>query len=114
MSILFVAIGGFFGAIARYGTSLLFLRLKKSGHLATMCVNLLGAFLIGMAAHAAWQNPHWQLLAVTGFLGAFTTFSTFMLDTVSMIENGKRMSPFLYVMGTLIGGILLFIAGWKM
>lgn len=112
MIILMIAVGGFFGAIARYLTSHLVNRIRKSGFYATITVNLIGSFLMGLAAHAAWEDPNWRTLIVTGFLGAFTTFSTFMYEAVEMAEKKFSLKSIVYLSFTLIGGLLLFIIGW--
>ncbi|MFC4410501.1 fluoride efflux transporter CrcB [Chungangia koreensis] len=113
MMILLTAVGGFFGAIARYLTSKLFKRLN-SGFSATMAVNLLGSFLMGLAARAAWDDLNWRTLVITGFLGAFTTFSTFMYDAVELAEEKLPFKSLIYVVLTLIGGLLLFMMGWSL
>jgi len=113
MSVVSVAIGGFLGAILRYGTTKLFLRMGKSAPNATIVVNLLGSFFIGLASHAAWLNPNWQLFFITGFLGAYTTFSTFILEAVEMMEEGNKVQSLFYMGASLIGGIILFGIGWS-
>ena len=91
--ILAVAAGGATGAVARYlcQTALPFLAGQGA---ATLAVNVTGSLVIGVVFvllrhHGA--APIWSLLAVTGFLGGFTTFSTFSLDTIRFIEQGKML-----------------------
>ncbi|MGJ8670141.1 MAG: fluoride efflux transporter CrcB [Oceanococcus sp.] len=91
MSYLAVAIGGALGACARYGLSRLLMQV--SWPLATLCANVLGSFLIGIlfihiATRLGTQHPAWQLLGI-GLLGGFTTFSSFSLETLRLIEQGR-------------------------
>ncbi|WP_297484566.1 fluoride efflux transporter CrcB [Sulfurimonas sp.] len=93
--ILFVGAGGFFGAISRF---LIATGVQKfSGSLfplGTLSVNVLGSFIIGLAAMFFAQNvqPEYKALVVTGFLGALTTFSTFSLENVNMLQDGEFTS----------------------
>ena len=93
--ILFVGAGGFFGAISRF---LIATGVQKfSGSLfplGTLSVNVLGSFIIGLAAMFFAQNvqPEYKAFVVTGFLGALTTFSTFSLENVNMLQDGEFTS----------------------
>jgi CrcB protein len=91
---LLVAAGGALGAVTRYGASLAIARVVATSFpLATLVVNILGSVLMGVlvGALARWQ-PEWQhearLFIAVGILGGFTTFSSFSLDTVALIERG--------------------------
>lgn len=91
---LLVAAGGALGAVTRYGVSLAIARIAATAFpLATLIVNILGSVLMGVVvgALARWQ-PEWQhearLFIAVGILGGFTTFSSFSLDTVALIERG--------------------------
>jgi len=92
LSILFmVGFGGFFGAISRF---LLSGFIQKSVDtlfpLGTLSVNVLGSFIIGFMA-MFFENiiaPEYKALIITGFLGALTTFSTFSLESVAMLQEG--------------------------
>ena len=93
--ILFVGAGGFFGAISRF---LIATGVQKfSGSLfpfGTLSVNILGSFIIGLAAmfFAQTVQPEYKAFVVTGFLGALTTFSTFSLENVNMLQDGEFTS----------------------
>ncbi|MEE9447322.1 MAG: fluoride efflux transporter CrcB [Arenicellales bacterium] len=92
-----VALGGAFGSVARYwlSTSLNKQALASQWHwlpLGTLSVNVIGSFLIG----AAWaymqlrnQNELFRLLVMVGLLGGFTTFSTFSLETLQLLNAGE-------------------------
>ncbi|MDO7707661.1 MAG: CrcB family protein, partial [Loktanella sp.] len=80
-----VAIGGALGAVARY-----LVGLAVAFPLGTLAVNVLGSFAIGLvwALFAARGLQAWLPLVMTGFLGGFTTFSAFSLDTLRLVEGG--------------------------
>ncbi|MBD7937728.1 MULTISPECIES: fluoride efflux transporter CrcB [Cytobacillus] len=111
--ILYVMIGGFFGAIARFYLSTLINRITNSLFpYGTVIVNLLGCFLMGIVVHFLnWENVS-ALLAV-GLLGAFTTFSSVQLEMVELMMKKQKMA-FIYLFVTYIGGIAFFMLGLKM
>jgi CrcB protein len=78
-----VGTGGFLGAICRYGTSILI-----PGGWGTLVVNVLGSFLLGLllfySDYIGYLTPRIRMFAGIGFLGAFTTFSTFIVQTMQM------------------------------
>lgn len=91
--LVFVAAGGALGAVARFVTSNLIHALVPGRFpLATLCVNVLGSFLIGvlyvLIAERGVLHTDWRSVAMVGFLGAFTTFSTFSLEAVTLLEHG--------------------------
>jgi fluoride exporter len=89
---LLVALGGFLGANLRYATSLWAARRYGTAFpVGTLVVNVAGSLLIGVvlgAVTAPFDDPDLRLLAVTGFLGALTTFSTFAWETVALARAG--------------------------
>lgn len=91
--LLFIAVGGASGAVARYVLALWIQRMWE-GHfpLATLLVNILGSFAIGLlfvfVAEKELVHPDWRGVLMVGFLGAFTTFSTFSLETIILLEAG--------------------------
>lgn len=106
-----VAIGGFFGAIARFGISNWIKgKYPATFPLATLFINLTGAFLLGLMIGANLGNSY-RLLLGTGFMGAFTTFSTFKLEIIQLHlkRNWKLMIVYLGLSYTL--GILLAFIG---
>jgi CrcB protein len=86
-----VGLGGFFGAISRFFLSTLVQKFSGTSFpYGTLAVNVLGSFLIGFFFLYFEQTiaPNQKALVVTGFLGALTTFSTFSLESVLMLQNG--------------------------
>jgi len=100
-----VALGGAVGAITRALTSTW---VQEKFHipfpLGTLTVNVLGSFIIGFFTIYFLEHlmlPQWvRLLVIVGFLGAFTTFSSFSFETVSLISSGAHIKAFLYILLT--------------
>lgn len=88
-----VAGGGAAGAACRHAVNLLLLNAPDRLPLATLTVNALGGLLAGFLAGWLLSRPDiadgWRLLLLTGFLGGFTTFSAFSLDTWRLVEGGN-------------------------
>jgi CrcB protein len=88
-----IAAGAVLGAWLRFALGALFNRTLDSLPLGTLLANLLGGLMIGAAV--AWLarhpelSPLWRLFAVTGFLGALTTFSTFSVESLELIQRGQ-------------------------
>ena len=93
---LIVALGGAAGAIARYGVSLAVAAFwRREFPLATFLINISGCFILGyfstLAAERMAIDPLWRLLIATGFVGAYTTFSTFEYETQRLAETGAML-----------------------
>ena len=103
---LFVGIGGFFGSIARYLIGLIPIREGGVFPINTLLINVAGALLIGIIAAMALKNqemdPHLILLLKVGVCGGFTTFSTFSLETVGLLESGNYLTALLYVIASVV------------
>jgi fluoride exporter len=109
-----VAIGGFFGAISRFGISNWVKKLNPTSFpIATLFVNLLGALLLGIIIGKGIEQ-HWLLLLGTGFMGAFTTFSTFKVENVQLLALGKWKISSIYLGVSYTFGILLAFLGIKL
>ena len=113
---LIVALGGAAGAVARYAMTLLVaLFWKKEFPLATFLVNVSGCFILGLfstfAAERAAIDPLWRLLIATGFVGAYTTFSTFEYETQRLTEIGALGWGALNVVSSVLAGFLAVMAG---
>lgn len=98
-----IACGGAVGAVARYGLNLwLFPIFEQRFPLATLVANLLGSVLMGVAyvvlIERGTYHPELRHLIMTGFLGAFTTFSAFSLDAFTLMRNGDLLTALGYVL----------------
>lgn len=111
MHLVLVGVGGFFGAIARFALSqYMNNRFTFRLPMATLLINLLGSFLLGIMIGASINKDAYLLLG-TGFMGAFTTFSTLKLESVQLYL-GKNKRGFLLYNGLSYGfGILLAFLG---
>ena len=100
--IIFIALGGAGGAVARYLVANAIHIAPGKFPWATLSVNLAGSFCIGimyvLIAERAALHSDWRSIAVVGFLGAFTTFSTFSLETINLIESGQMGMAALYAL----------------
>jgi fluoride exporter len=117
MKILLVMLGGSIGALSRYAVSLLAVKLfGVKFPWGTLIVNLSGCFLIGLAF--AWgerglgiMNPAVRLFFITGYLGALTTFSSFGLETVIPIQEGRYLVSMANILVNNIVGLALVFLG---
>lgn len=116
MQILLVMIGGFFGAISRFGMRVL-VAAGNGFPFGTLVVNLIGCFLLGWLLtfmnQRSKKRPYINLLFGTGFIGSFTTFSTFSVETNQLFENGLVVLGLLYVVISIFIGLLLSFLGSK-
>lgn len=108
---LLVAVGGALGSVARYGTGVLVGTVwRQSFPLGTMLINIVGSLAMGLlVGYLARTTPAWQndarLFVAVGVLGGFTTFSSFSLDTISMVERGETAQAILYVVVSVGAGL---------
>jgi CrcB protein len=102
-----VAIGAAVGALARWWAGLAFNGLWAGFPLGTLLVNAVGGLLIGMAMVAFARSPHelLRLLLVTGFLGGFTTFSSFSAESLGLLQRGDIGLALLHSAAHLLGAL---------
>lgn len=103
MNILMVALGGALGAVCRYGISRV--PFEANFPIATFITNLIGAFVIGFIAGASEKNNVSEKMVLffkTGFCGGFTTFSTFSLEAMTLLNGGKYLTGGAYMVLSLI------------
>ena len=108
-NIIIIGLGGFLGALARYGAALwIGQRWGRTFPLGTFAVNVSGCFLIGLMMTLFTEryvvNPQWRLFLVVGFLGAYTTFSTFEFETGALIRDSEWLYAFANVMLSVAAG----------
>lgn len=108
-TLLAVGLGGFLGAISRYGLSGWASR-YSSFPLGTLGVNVLGCFLIGVlytvTREKEWNSPQFQAFLGVGFLGSLTTFSTFGFETLELLRGDRLLAAFGNVLGNVLLGLL--------
>lgn len=106
---LLVAAAGAAGVLARYGLSTL-----AAGDWilwTTLVINVSGSFLLGLLLAGGWGGDATRSAAGVGFLGGFTTYSTFSVQAVETAESGRWLTASLYVGGSLALGLIAALAG---
>lgn len=115
LNCLVVALGGGIGACLRYLIGLIPLKEPFIFPVKTLVINLLGCFVIGLVASLALKNSSLSsklvLFVKTGLCGGFTTFSTFALETETLIKTGQSEQAVLYVALSVVAGVGLAFAG---
>jgi CrcB protein len=113
---LIIGIGGFLGAIARYAIGVwIGQKWGRSFPLGTFVINVSGSFFIGLLMSLFTErlmvNPQWRLLLVVGFLGAYTTFSTFEYETGRLIKDGEWLVASMNVVFSVFAGFIALKIG---
>ncbi len=116
MTYVFIAIFAIIGAFARYGQSIVVQGvLGRSFPFATLSINILGSFLMGFLFFETLErinlSPELRTGILTGGLGAYTTFSTFSLESLNLIENGEMVKAGLYIGASVVLSIAAAIFG---
>tara|TARA_B110000977_G_C10857717_1_gene408461 strand:- start:36 stop:437 length:402 start_codon:yes stop_codon:yes gene_type:complete len=115
-----VGLGGALGAMFRYAISLWSVQrlealMPSAALVGTLIANAVGAFLIGVLFVVITEKgliaESWRPLLVVGFLGALTTFSTFSLEAVGLLQQGEWLTAMVYVLGSVIICLFLTWAG---
>ena len=113
---LWIGVGGFIGAVARYGINTwLSVHWGAAFPYGTLFVNLSGSFalclIIAMLSKGMDMSPYLRLALTVGFLGSYTTFSTFSADALLLFESGYTVRGLGYVLGSVAGGGLMGTVG---
>lgn len=114
MIVLAVALAGGLGAVARFVLDgVLRARFRTAVPIGTMVINLTGAFLLGVLTGAVAHGAPDTLLVVagTGFLGGYTTFSTASLETARLVQGERWMAAFVNLAGMLVAAVLAAALG---
>lgn len=111
-----IALGGAIGALSRHFVAGAVMRFTGSTFpLGTFAVNVIGSmamgFLIVAFAHKLNVTPGMRAFLAVGFLGSFTTFSTYSMETVLLVQRGEWAGAVLYSFGSLAIGVLALLAG---
>ena len=109
-------IGGVAGTLARYALSGVIYRLFGIGFpYGTFVVNISGCFIVGFLVSLAEKkfvlNEQLRLLLMVGFCGAFTTFSTFILETNNLVKDGEFLKALLNIFLSVVVGFIVFRLG---
>ena len=115
-NILAVGAGSFLGGAARYLVSLAMKGINKGFPWATLAVNLVGCFLIGLLwglfSRTASESSDWALFLTVGLCGGFTTFSTFSKESLMMLQSGNIWGFAGYIALSVIAGVALVAIGY--
>ncbi len=116
ITIWWVGIGGFLGANARYWLGRAIVERTGSAFpWGTLLINITGAFLIGVIAEVLLMRqdapPAWRLFLVIGVLGGYTTFSSYALEIVALLQSDRTMRALAYLAFSNVAGIALCLLG---
>ena len=111
MTTLLVGAAGLAGVMARYGLSRLTLH-SEALIWTTVGINVVGSFLLGLLAAEHWFSRDVREALGVGFLGGFTTFSTFSVQIVLEVDGGRTDKAALYLAASVLGGLAAAAAGY--
>lgn len=117
MHYIVIALGGALGAMSRAYLSAQFTKLLGTGFpFATLAINFLGSFLMGVCAVIILDylkmTGYWRELVMVGFLGALTTFSTFSMEGLNLLHGGQLAAAFIYFVVSVFGCVFACFVGW--
>ena len=113
MTTLYVAFGGMLGVLARFGVGRLTLH-HESLVWSTVAINVAGSFLLGLLVAEHWFDRDLREGLGVGFLGGFTTFSTFSVQAVLEVDAGEPGRAVAYVLASVLGGLGAATAGYAL
>ena len=115
MNIIIIAVGGAIGTISRFGLNKLFLDPSGANTLSTFIANSTGSFILGFLIAYISMKPEWppeiKLFLSIGILASYTTFSTFTVSTIYMIENGELIRALINVSASILVGLIAAYLG---
>ena len=117
MAIWWVGLGGFLGANARYLLGgYVSQHWGSSFPLATFIINVTGSFILGFfmayAQDRPWVEPGARLLFAVGFVGAYTTFSTFEYESMRLLQEGEFLFAMVNIVGSVLTGAVAVFGGF--
>lgn len=117
--LLLITLGGGLGALARYGIVLGASRLPLADFpYAVLCINILGSFFMGIVAGAGVEHaqitPMIRAFLMIGVLGGFTTFSSFSLDVVQLMQRGETIPAMIYMVSSVTLSVLALAIGMNL
>jgi fluoride exporter len=113
MTTLLVAAGGVLGVLARFGIGRLTLHHEQLVW-STVGINILGSFLLGLLVAEHWFDRDIREALGVGFLGGFTTFSTFSVQVVLEVDAGESGRALAYLAASVAGGVAAAAAGYAL
>ena len=116
MTYLLIGIGGFLGANARYLVAgWITERLGGAFPYGTFIINVSGSFILGffleIISDHLFAHPYWRLFFAIGFLGAYTTFSTFSFESLALLQEGSYFLASANIVGSVMLGLIAVLAG---
>jgi CrcB protein len=111
---LLISFGGILGALSRYYLTMYFANYSNHFPLGTFLINISGCFFIGIFSFLAQESilsSPFQLLFITGFLGSYTTFSTYILESANLSKNNRKIQAIIYWIGSATLGIFALNLG---
>ncbi len=113
MRLFLIALGGGGGAVSRYLLSLWIKDNTNSAFpFATFTVNILGAFLLAFLLQASSLDQELKIMLTTGFMGAFTTYSTFSYEIFNLFKTGETLYGILYIFLTIVLALVGTVSGF--
>ncbi len=114
-----VFVGGGLGSVARYLTGIYVSKFWHSTFpIGTFSINIIGCFIIGvvygLSEKYGWLTPQLRLLLATGFCGGYTTFSTFALENLRLLQTNQLIPFFLYALLSFVLGLFAVWGGLRL
>lgn len=113
MNLILVGVGGMFGGLCRFQLGKVISQKATTAFpFGTFIINITGPLLLGLLTSID-TGVNAYLLMGDGFLGAYTTFSTFMYEGFNLFQRNSKINALIYVLGTLVLGVVGYISGYE-